>query len=375
MAPYLEILLLEAGLCGLAVLSSYLTWGPLTSLEMVELFGPRVSASATLAERRRTGMVSEMMRVVVIAFSSSLALLFYVDQVPLMTVLTNPWFRWAALAGTGIAVLWCVYLGPRAFALNHSGSYHPLTRQHFRTYLRPYLAWVLHPVALWAGIGLITLFMIVMNITVDLDGLQRLRLMFSSTTVQTVADLQLASLYLVEFGGRIALVSQKYVVTTLMAAVYVFLEQRSTMRETIFENSIERLKTGVWLGLIFTIGFSAIWLPGQYEDMYVGLRRALEVLTPATTQAEEIGLLITVQAYLEAHDIRWLLLTIATGYGNLTTLAIISGVVFVWRVFFKDVPIRAILQLFLPRYLIQAIASLAGSFRIDLDVTKDKPFH
>ena len=66
-----------------SMVSSYLTWGPLTSSEMVDYFGPPINAKEKMAEKvlherkRKAGMMAEMLRAFLITAFCLLVLPFY----------------------------------------------------------------------------------------------------------------------------------------------------------------------------------------------------------------------------------------------------------------------------------------------------------
>ncbi|HRE25948.1 MAG TPA: hypothetical protein PK954_04890 [Anaerolineales bacterium] len=379
MHPLLSLLLLVAGLFMLAVLSSYLTWGPLTSTAMVQVFGPalkaetakHLTAERALERRRQIGMTSEIVRAAVLAAFSYTALAFYIVGAPLAQILAHPHLHLGMIGVAAVAGLWCVYLGPRSFAIRHCGHFRPFNRRHFRDYVLPYLVWIPHPVAIWGGIGLVTLTAILLNIGLDLATLASAITRYQQAATGTVAQLQIVAIQVVEFGARVSAMSQKYVVTTLLLFAYVFLEQRSTMRETILESSVDRLKTGVWLGLLFTVGFSLVWMPWNFDQLHLGLRDRVSAFALTAASAAEAADLIALQGYLEDHDLRWVMLSILTGYGNMVSLAAAASAVVLWRVYFGAAPIRTLLRIFLPRYAIGLGKWFVERFQLDLDVQRD----
>lgn len=393
----IEIIIIELGCFLVALVSSILCWKKYCSPEMVEIFGPvftvdeghrsdenktagntgekkpGVDPQKMLKIRQQAGFASEVTRTAMVTILSVVGLPFYISTVSLRSVYEDRIFQLALLAVVLLSIAWNFYLGPRAFAIRHAGKFKLFSRDYFYKYTRPYMVWALYPVAVWGGIGLLALFMIVNSITIDLGYLNKSLSLLNGGPIIDLLGIQTAALRLVHFGAWISTVSQKYFITCVLAFIYVIVEQKSSMRFTILNSSIDRLKTAVWIGLILTIGFALVYLPANFERSHLMLNRVLEAsLTQPLAGAEDLSDLISLQQYLEDHDIRWLLVSIVTGYGNVVSFIIIGLAVFLWRTYLKDFPLQGLIQLALPEYLIKAVKNFSSEFWIDPRYKKSK---
>ncbi len=362
-----------------AVISTYFTWGPLTSKEMVQVFGPKIvprvplSAAKLLERRRRAGMLTELLRALLLTMFSLLTIPFYVNHgLRVQDTLLHPLFFYPFAATILLAVLWNFWLGPRAFARMHSGKPNLLPLKRLRAYFVPYAVWILYPVLIWGGIGLLTLVLIVQNIGFDAQAFQKLTAAVTTLAASNQVDtLQLATARLVQFGDWITLTAQKYTLTTVLIFIYAVIEQRSSMHATIMESSVERTKLMIWAALILTLTFSLVVMPWQYEQLQLQIKQQLTVVVDQNPAPEIIRDVLSVHRNLEDHDLKWLLLNVITGYGNLLTLAVAALAFALWRLFFDKVPLRHFIRLIVPKIIIREIDRFGEDFRIDMDVTRD----
>ncbi|MBI4770870.1 MAG: hypothetical protein HY784_10795 [Chloroflexi bacterium] len=157
---------------------------------------------------------------------------------------------------------------------------------------------------------------------------------------------------------HIARVSQKYVIAALLLVFYVVAEQRTYMKETLWPDSVDRLKVLTWTVLTLTLGFGLIYLPARYAGVHGGVQQTLEKVVRGLTGTDEASVLLGVQSYLETHDLKWLLVKVATGYGNLITLMLVGGGLLLRRVLFQNVPLIGMLRLVLPSFALRPLTQL-----------------
>jgi len=285
-------------------------------------------------------------------------------------VINNLFFRWCFLIAFFMCFFWCVYAGPRFFAIRYCGEFKYFSRTHFRRFIRPYLAWLPYALFIFGGIGLLTLSMIVGGVAADAAALQSLSNEINTLQVDDVKHIQFAMIRLIGFGDFISEISQKYVLTTLLIFSYVIIEQRTSMKNTILDTSVERLKYFVWVALIFTLGFSLVILPNQYNAARIRIQDRVEEMT-FISMTDHLTDVLSIQKSLEEHDLKWVFLNIVTGYGNLLTAAVVGIIVYLWRLFFVDVPVRYIIRLIIPRYILERMNRFGEGFSVDMDIKRD----
>jgi hypothetical protein len=254
----------------------------------------------------------------------------------------------------------------------HSGKPDLLPAKRLRAYAVPYWVWVLYPILIWGGIGLLTLGLILQSIFLDAQAFETLaRNVTHLTAGSQVGALQLATAKLIQFGDWITLTSQKYTLTTLLIFIYAIIEQRSSMHVTIMESSVERTKLLIWAGLILTLSFSLIVMPWRYERLQLDIKQQLTIAVDQNPSLDNVKDILGVHKNLEEHDLKWLLIIVVTGYGNLVTF-VVAGLSFaLWRLFFGNVPLRNFIRLIVPKIVIRQIDRFGEGFRIDMDVSRD----
>src|SRR5688572_25600467 len=95
------IIIVELSLLILSLISTYLTWGPLTSREMVDYFGPQIRTDSKLSDaemyerRRKAGYSAEALRAIMITVFGLITIPFYASSVSILSVLSSPFFQWA----------------------------------------------------------------------------------------------------------------------------------------------------------------------------------------------------------------------------------------------------------------------------------------
>jgi len=376
-----------------SLISSYLTWGPkTTSDEMVDYFGPPIRTDRKLTEeemrerKRKAGFSAETMRALLITVLGLIVIPFYSASVDVLSILYSPFFRWVFCVVLIFCSVWSIYVGPSIFCrkdqekkvkegklkeeeivkLDFWGKKY---KEHKKIYLIPYWCWWPYPVFIFGGVGVLTFMMVINSVVSDLSNLQS----YSSSidnilrAMTDVEHVQYALVRLIGFGSLVSATSQKYILTTLLIFLYVIIEQRSSMRWTYLDNSVERLKYVVWVVLVFTIGLSIIVLPSQYQMFHSRLQKEVQKVSFDYVYPDHLSDVLSIQKSLDDHDLKWVFLEIVTGPGNLLTLAIVSLSVFVWQNYIKGkVPPRTLLRLIVPLYIADRIDRFAEGFSVDM---------
>lgn len=372
-----QVIALETILFMAAILSSYLTWGPFSSREMIEYFRPyappdttvRVVDDALIKEWGRISFLSEVVRAAALAILSAVGLVFFVTSTSLSTVLQNRYFQIIFILIIFSELVYCGYLGPRIFARRDGSDFKFFSRSVFLKYTRPYWAWVVYPIAVWGGIGLIAFFVLFLNIRIDLATLRAWDESIKAVDVSTISDLQYATVRLISFGSWISTAAQKYVIATLLTFIYVIFEQRSTLQTTILDSSIERMKVGAWAAVFFLILFALTVLPSRYGELHSGLVADLNTLTVSQLTEGELSTLVETQQHLELHNLRWLLIQTLTGFGNLLALGVAGIALLGWRTLFREVPLAVLVRLFVPEFVIRYATRIGKNLRLDFNLS------
>jgi ribosomal protein S18 acetylase RimI-like enzyme len=371
------IIIVELSLLIFSLISTYLTWGPLTSREMVDYFGPQIRTDSKLSDaemyerRRKAGYSAEALRAIMITVFGLITIPFYASSVSILSVLSSPFFQWAFFTVAILVLVYNLYFGPRFFAIKYCGEF-KFNKFYFEKFMRPYWVWLFYPLLIFGGTGLLVFMMIVGGIAVDIERLQAYITQIYNTSIKEVVDVQFALIRLNQFGNFISSISQKYILTSVLTFIYVIVEQRSSMRNTILDSSVERLKYAVWSGMIFTIIFSLMVLPSQYQELHSYIQNRAEALPLGSVYPDHLNDMLAIQQSLADHNLKWLMLQIVTGYGNLLTAAIIGFSVFLWKFFFDDVPVKYIVRLMVPKFVLERFDQFTEGFDVDMDVRKDK---
>lgn len=308
----------------LSLLSSYLSWGPLTSREMVEYFGPKIKLDGGLTDdqiferKRKAGFSIEMLRVIVITVLAVVIIPSYSSSLDSSKVVSGSFFLWSLGIVIISAFVYNFYIGPRLFALKHCRTFR-FSEEHFRKYMRPYWAWFFYGLLVFGVVRLLLVVVVAESIISDIARLQSYTVQVDPASISDIKQVQMAVVYLNNLGDFISSVSQKYMLTSVLIFLYALVEQRSFMVNTVLDTSVEWLKYIVWIGLILTISFSFFILPYQYLEAQVDIRKGLEALQVDGGNSAEI---LSVQRTLRDYDLKWLMLQIVAGYGNLSTTSI-----------------------------------------------------
>lgn len=373
-----SLFVFETILVAIATLSSYLTWGPLTSKEMIFWFSPSQvfkteieTRDAAIEKWRKTGMKAEISRTLILYLISLLALSFYAPGKYFNQVYLHPFFRHGVALGILISIYWNFYYGPRHLAIRDCGHFKFFSKDHFKKYSKPYWIWSLYPITMFVVLGFFTLLIMVLNISDDLAYQDQIIKTIGSIKITTIQDLQLGIIQLNQFGYWIASVSQKYILTTLLFFAYLLFEQRSLLHSTILDSSVERLKLAGWILMFFAIGYSLIFLPIKYTQLHSGMLENINSLVSASVAEEDLGDILSSQSTLQDHDLQWLVLYSLTGFGNLVSYFIIAFAIFTWRAYFSKYPLRFVVQLLVPKIILNGLKNTFGDVQVELDLNKD----
>src|SRR5687768_17277855 len=97
------------------LISTYLTWGPLTSREMVDYFGPQIRTDSDLSDdelyerRRKAGYSAEALRAIMITIFGLITIPFYASSVSILSILSSPFFQWSFLTVAILALVHNLY--------------------------------------------------------------------------------------------------------------------------------------------------------------------------------------------------------------------------------------------------------------------------
>jgi hypothetical protein len=162
----------------------------------------------------------------------------------------------------------------------------------------------------------------------------------------------------IQYGRMVSFFSQKYIMVSIFAFAFVYLEQQTYMEKTQYIQNLNILKWGIVIIFILALGMGFGFLPMKYLSIHNEVFSMLESFTdnnfqkgivdPAITQAA-----LEIQDSLENYDLNWLFIKNITGYGNLLTLLVIGGGFLVQRVFFRQFPIRKIFENLFPETVIK----------------------
>jgi len=215
---------------------------------------------------------------------------------------------------------------------------------------------------------MITFWLIVLGIAADAVSLQSRISDINNIGLIDPEHIQFATIRLTQFGGFAAAVSQKYVLTALLIFIYVIVEQRSSMRYTILDTSVDRIKFVALFFFVFTIVFALILLPNRYEALHAHIQNQVEIMT---FDPDHLNDILSIQESLEEHDLRWVFLKIITGYGNILTASIVGACIVLYRLFFDKVHVKYILRLIIPNYIMERINRFGEGFSIDMNIKNE----
>lgn len=375
-----QLLLLEITLLTIGLISNYLTWGPMTSKEMIILFGPlidakdrdQVNSDSFLEKRRKQSLASERTRLVALIVITSIGLTFFSPGQYLSRLRQNMTFQASAVIIVLIIIIWCFYLGPKYFSIEDSGRFKFFSASSFHKYIKPYIAWLPYGIVVWMGLGLVSFYLVIYNVSSDFQTAEQAlsRMNQLLINVNSIGELQYAAFNLVALGRFLALVTQKYWIATLLAFLYVLVEQRSNMRFTVRASSVELMKIAIWVALISIASVSLVYMPSRYGEIQIALLAKSEQMVTPQTNDDELAQIIALQQYIEEHGIEWLMLRVIRGQGNIVTLFIVGLSLLLWKAFFKDIPLTDFLRVLLPHAVLKFIDEFAGNLEFDLKMNR-----
>ncbi len=385
----LSLIILLAVLLAMAIASISLFWHPrISSDDLVRQFSAerrekdqeneRAEGEQDEAEedqkrkdrRRHLSRETDITRAVIIIILVLIGLQFFV---PIQSELHEDKFvsvgdiyrnrilhlTWIAFVAYGL--FHYSYWGPREAAkeMTLKAPFRFTSRSTWEEVIGPYLVSLPYMLAVVAGVGGLITAAIVLSVNVDLNDLQELSKKLEQYPTSTANDLQIAAILLVDFGQWIARLSQKYIAASILAFVYLVVEQRSIFHKTILPESIDKIKLGVWVLFFVSLGFSILYLPSQYSRLHVMILNAVEVNGTKFQNLEELGVVMNVQQYLGDHDPQWLILQIISGYGNVLLIVLLGTMVLVKNLFFSDESFLSFAKLLIPSYLANRLESYA----------------
>lgn len=368
-----EVLFYESSILAVSLLFAFLAWR-LYGKEAVDFFGPDLledlNTKQLFDKRKKLGMLSEMLRAVVVAF---ICLIVYAvslqpttRDISLSVVFQAPWFQIPLLVASSLTIIWCVFLGPWK-VMNKKAKGARFRDKNVWKYIRlPYLMWIPYIIGVYYLMGGFIVAVLVITARSDISILSELSSSVQSIQGTGIESFQLSTLELNRFGRHISSFSQKYILVSILAFIFVVIEQHSYMEKTQFLVSLNLMKIGVFLLLIGVLAISLGYLPYIYDDVHNDIQNGLDDLMGTLSVSEEISDTLTVlretQEHIESHNLRWLFLNIITGFGNIISLAGIGGILLIRNVFFKEIPFRRMAELILPTFLIKAIDKIISTF-------------
>jgi hypothetical protein len=181
-----------------------------------------------------------------------------------------------------------------------------------------------------------------------------------------LGGLQLGAVQLSELGRMVSFYSQKYLMVSVLAIVFVAVEHHSYMEKTQWLGNLDVMKLGVVVLFAGALVISLVQRPITYRTVHAGIQDALDqqvkTISTSDDRLEEGAILRDTQEFLENHDINWVYVKTLTGYGNILTLIIVGGALLVQRLFFKDTWVRKFVDLMLPEFIVKAAAKATNTF-------------
>lgn len=120
----MNVFVIVVAFLALSLLSSYLSWGPMTSREMVEYFGPKVKLDGSLSDdqifkrKRKAGFSIEVLRVIVVTVLAIIIIPSYSSSLDFSKVVSSSFFLWLLGIVIILAFAYNFYVGPRLLLLN-----------------------------------------------------------------------------------------------------------------------------------------------------------------------------------------------------------------------------------------------------------------
>jgi hypothetical protein len=217
----------------------------------------------------------------------------------------------------------------------------------------PYLMWIPYIIGVYYLMGGIIVLVLGCCAGREFTALSELEHLIRSLNGSTLVDIQVGLYKTVQFGRLVSFFSQKYIMVSIFAIAFVFIEQHSYMEKTQYLGNLNVLKYGIILIFLSTIAMSFGYLPMKYLSIHTTIQNLLETFVDHSYQTGTydpalIESVLTIQDSLESYNLNWLFLKNITGYGNILTLSVIGGGLLVQRLFFQDIPFRKVFELLLP---------------------------
>jgi hypothetical protein len=370
-----EILTFESPILVISLLFAFLAWS-LYGEEAVEKFAPDLKASSNnekFFRRRKTlGMLSEMLRAVEVAIISTLIYVTSVEStagiISLSELIGSPWFRIPVMVASSLTIIWCAYLGPWML-MNDFSKYKNFWDKHVRRKIRlPYLMWIPYLIGVFYLMGGIIVAVLVGCVKLEAEALSGIENSIRSIQGTNLESILRATLELNRFGRSISFYSQKYILVSILAIIFVIIEQHSYMKKTQWLGNLDIMKSGVVVLFSTVLVVSLLYMPMIYHGVHSQLETALDsLMINLNVSSENTDPFIAMREmykYLESYDLPWLYGNIITGYGNIITLIVIGGSFLLRNFFFKEFPFNKITKLMLPSFLMNAIEKALGTFGI-----------
>jgi hypothetical protein len=230
------------------------------------------------------------------------------------------------------------------------------------------LAWIPYGISVWGGLALFTIFTVALGIIEDVNFLKSPIQQVSAISSPSLKEFQMMTIALIDLGREMIVISQKYIISSLLTFVYLILEQRSNMRYTVRKTSIEWLKIAAWFGLFIALGFALIYQPRTYEVSHTNVQQELLNFANGQMSNEDLSYVIEIQQHLENHNVEWIVLSTLTGYGNILTLLFVGSSFLFWRAYLKDIPLASVLALLLPGRVNTILERVANNIKLDLNI-------
>lgn len=398
-----EILLYVSSILAVSLLFAFNAWR-LYGKEALEKFGPELKdltlvGDDLIKEKKKLGMLAEMFRAIELALISTV---IYVactsattEVISLSKLFQTPWFQIPLLLASSATVIWCVFLGPWMLMDEKMKGARFWDPNVWRDIRRPYLMWIPYLIGVYYLMGGLIVAVLVTCAQHENRGLLELATSVQPMPGVGLESIQRAALELYRFGRDISLYSQKYVMVSILALIFVVIEQHSYMEKTQFLGSLNLMKSGVVLLLIGTLGVSLGYLPTIYRNVHKEIQSALDEFveeleipenlsaTPTTlakTQEqpespEDLSSTLTTladtQEQLESHDLRWLFISTISGYANILTLAVIGGSILIRKAFFKEIPVGQIAMIVLPDFMMKGFGRMTETLGIQHNKASD----
>lgn len=356
-----EILILESIILMISVIFAYLAWN-LYGVELINKFGPKLDNSKLkekdIFQRRRVlGRFSEIFRAIEVYILS--LLIFFActisttEKLTLSDISQFQWVKWVLILASSLTIVWCAYFGPKGVMEEYSENQKFFSKHVWRKIRLPYLLWIPYIIGVYYLMGGIIILVLGSCASREFTALLELEQLIRSLNGSSLVDIQLGLFKTIQFGRLVSFFSQKYIMVSIFAIAFIFIEQHSYMETTQYLGNLNVLKWGIVIIFLGTIAMSFGYLPTKYLSIHNKIQNMLEVFVDGSYRNGTYDTALTesvliIQDSLEDYNLNWLYIKNITGYGNILTLSVIGGGLLVQRIFFKDIPFRKLFELLLP---------------------------